>query len=365
MSGASVPDAQVLRAQLAPWGDWLAHRTDQLFSLEERCRLAGSQQDSDDVAAAFVARKAIADRVAAVGALVDKNRREAAALVTRPLVDDLGGPVGTSIDDAARLLDAILASVEKRIAGAELRQEIDAEQIAAIDADLVLAERLSSELGAQVNYVGQLRTQRDQRRDLGVLAPLLAAARLDLQRADVERQRVLDAFAAVGDRLVHLADEEREVRALAERCRAKVQRAPVLAVPSVAAVGDAPAADGLHGLAWPSQRARIEPFVTKVDRLASALAEARRRFQAPLDERDDLRGLLQGFRSKAGAHGLAEHAQLEPIYRAAEALLWAAPCDLAAARPLVQQYVAAVNERTGGSAGRQPAGAIEDMRRAQ
>ena len=73
--------------------------------------------------------------------------------------------------------------------------------------------------------------------------------------------------------------------------------------------------------------------------------ECRRRFQQPLDERDDLRGLLQSFRDKAGAHGFAESSDLEPLYRQAESLLWSAPCDVAAARPLVERYVAAVNAK--------------------
>ncbi|MEO7371129.1 MAG: hypothetical protein ABIZ69_09710, partial [Ilumatobacteraceae bacterium] len=103
--------------------------------------------------------------------------------------------------------------------------------------------------------------------------------------------------------------------------------------------------DELKAMPWAAARAAMAPVVDKVAQLEAAFAEARRRFQQPLDDRDDLRGLLQSFRDKAGAHGFGENAEIEPLYRRAESLLWAAPCDLAAARPLVDQYVAAVNAK--------------------
>ncbi len=100
---------------------------------------------------------------------------------------------------------------------------------------------------------------------------------------------------------------------------------------------------------WAAARAVMAPVVAKIERLEAALSEARRRFQQPIDARDDLRGLLQSFRGKAASRQLGEDADLEPIYRQAETLLWAAPCDVAAARPLVEQYVAAVNAKIASS----------------
>ena len=94
---------------------------------------------------------------------------------------------------------------------------------------------------------------------------------------------------------------------------------------------------------WAAARGVMVPVLDKIERLDAALAEARHRYQQPLDDRDDLRGLLQSFRDKAAAHGLGENSDLEPLYRRAESYLWAAPCDLAAARPLVDRYVAVVN----------------------
>ena len=81
-----------------------------------------------------------------------------------------------------------------------------------------------------------------------------------------------------------------------------------------------------------------------VDRAGAALDEAERRFRAPLARRDELRGLLQAFRDKAASAGLAEHEQLDPRYVAARDLLWAAPCDLADAEALVDEYVRTINQ---------------------
>jgi hypothetical protein len=97
----------------------------------------------------------------------------------------------------------------------------------------------------------------------------------------------------------------------------------------------------------------VQPWLERLDRLGSAFDQARQRFQQVLDTRDQQRGLLQAFRDKAAGSGLGEHPDLEPLYRAAADVLWAAPCDLDRAAPLVQQYLAAVNAavaaRSGGA----------------
>src|SRR5262249_43118478 len=58
--------------------------------------------------------------------------------------------------------------------------------------------------------------------------------------------------------------------------------------------------------------------------------------------RDELRGLLDAYRAKAGRLGAAEDAALDASYRHAHDLLWTAPCDLAAASAAVTGYQQAV-----------------------
>jgi hypothetical protein len=92
----------------------------------------------------------------------------------------------------------------------------------------------------------------------------------------------------------------------------------------------------------------LTPYLSRLDRLGAALDEVERRFRATLDRRNELRGLLQAYRDKAGQRRLAEDPRLEPKYRAAKDVLWSAPCDLTAAEPLVAAYTDAVNALVAG-----------------
>ncbi len=109
-------------------------------------------------------------------------------------------------------------------------------------------------------------------------------------------------------------------------------------------LGPPPAID--PAVPWTAQRAGVSAYLERVERLERALAEAERRFQAPLTRRDEMRGLVQSFRDKAASTGGAEDEAIAPLYRAAADLLWSAPCDLDAAGATVQRYIDAVNART-------------------
>jgi hypothetical protein len=342
---AAEPTAQQMAALLAQWNDWLAGRTDAMLSLEDRVRTAGSDKDRADLAAAFVARKVVADRLQAIADLAGHDSAKAAALATKPLVDNLGSPVGADLADAAALVDAIVQRVESHVSTVETRSATEVAAATRADGDLTVAERLAEQLGSHINRAAQLRGDLIARRDLNGVAKRASELRIELEQADAERRRLFDSWTTLDQRLAGLTEAEASVRQLAERCRAKIAQAPTLAVPSVATVGPFASSDELKAMPWTAARAVMAPVVTKVEKLEAALAEARRRFQQPIDDRDDLRGLLQSFRGKAASRHLGEDPDLEPIYRQAESLLWAAPCDVAAARPLVEQYVAAVNAK--------------------
>lgn len=347
------PSAADLTRLLADWNEWLSVRTDALLSLEERVRSAGSRGDEADLAAAFVARKAITDRIEQITATSAIDRAAASALAGQPIHDDIGGMVGTSLSDAATLLDAVVQRVEHSIAGREQQQRAEAGVVHQADTDLAVAGRLAAEMGMQVNHVAHLRAALTARTDLADVAREAKAVRASLEAADAERVSLLQRWSSVANRLEALAHDETSVRALAERCREKVLHPPPLAVPSVAAFRAELAGDvgletalspaGLVGLPWSAVRARITPVLTKLDRIAAALTEAERRFQQPLRRRDELRGLLQGFADKASAAGVAESTDIDALYQRAKAVLWAAPCDVDAGAALVDQYVAAVN----------------------
>ena len=342
---SNTPSAEQMAALLAQWGEWLAARTDTMLSLEDRLRTAGTDEDRADLAAAFVARKAVDDRLRAISDLAGHDRSGAAAMAAQPLVDTLGAPIGTSLSDAGALVDAIVQRVEQRVSAREDQSADEVATATRADADLDVAERLARDLGSHVHRAAAIRGDLVARRDLPGTATRAAQLRGELEQMATERTTLFDRWGALGTRLAALGIGEAKVRALAERCRAKVVQAPALAVPSVAALGDLANADDLRAMPWAAARGVMGPVLDKVQRLEAALAEAAHRFQQPLEQRDDLRGLLQSFRDKADAHGLGEHRDLEPVYRKAQAVLWAAPCDLAVARPLVDQYVTAVNAK--------------------
>ncbi len=341
----SSPSGAQWETLLTQWNDWLGTRTDMMLSLEDRVRSAGTAADRADLAAAFVARKAIADRLQEIDDLAEHDREQAVALANQPLVDSLGGPVGKSLTGAADLVDAIVQRVEQHVVSVEWRAVNDVATAANAERDLAVAERLAMTLGSHVHSAAQLRAALSAGNKLSDVASQAAALRHELETADADRQQLFERWAGLSGRVRILGETEKSVRQLAQRCRDKIVDAPNLAVPSVAAVGDLVAVDSLTAMPWAAARATMLPVLTKVDHLDAALTEARRRFQQPLDERDGLRGLLQSFRDKAATHGFGEDADVEPKYRQAQAVLWAAPCDLGEARRLVDSYVAAVNVR--------------------
>lgn len=342
-NGVRIPTATEITQLLAEWNEWLAARTDSLLSLEERVRSAGTAADQADLAAAFVCRKAITDRLDDVGGLARRDRGAAAARAAQPLHDDLGALVGRDLSEAATLLDAVVQRVERSVAGHEQQQVAEARVVAQAGTDLAVAERLSVELGMQVNHVAQLQLALSRRERLADTAVEAAAVRASLEAAADERAGLLQQWHAVGGRVEALAVTEARVRELAARCREKIVQAPLLAVPSVAAyhVDREP----LDGLPWAAARGRIAPVLAKLDRVAAALAEAERRFQGALDRRDELRGLLQAFADKASAGGVMELPELDSLYQETKAVLWAAPCDLDRGGALVDRYVATVNTK--------------------
>jgi hypothetical protein len=64
---------------------------------------------------------------------------------------------------------------------------------------------------------------------------------------------------------------------------------------------------------------------------------------AALADRDELRGRLDAYRAKANAVGRSEDIELDDLHQQAMAELYQAPCDLDAARRLVEAYQRALN----------------------
>ena len=333
---------------LGQWDDWLSTATDRLMSLDERVTAVGDDlpdpaQAALDIAAAFLCRKAIGVRVDAIRA----DPAQAVALSARPVTDDHGAPVAADLSTAAALLGGVLDRVEAAVAGAESAHATLATDRTAATADLAVAERLAGELGHYAQRCAAARSRVDAAgrspdawRGLAVEA---AALRGELERIDGVRRTSFERWRALPSTLEALRSREAAVRDTVESIRSKVEPVPLLAVPSVDALGAVRPVEELEAMPWPAARVAMEPFLLRVDRLGAAFDEVAARFTAVLERRNELRGLLHAFRDKAGGSGLAEDASLEPLLRSAEQQLWSAPCNVDIAAELVRDYTDAVN----------------------
>ena len=163
-----------------------AHRRDVVVG-RSRPRRRGPTTDRADLAAAFVARKVVGDRLQRSPTSPSTTERKAAALANQPLVDNLGSPVGQNLEDAAELVDAIVRRVETNVSGVENRSAAEVGLATRADADLTVAERLARDLGSHVNRAAQLRSdlvaRRDLRRGRSASGGATPRARTDRRRA--------------------------------------------------------------------------------------------------------------------------------------------------------------------------------------
>jgi len=264
------------------------------FTLPEACTLAAALQDRLSAAVA-------GDAIAGSGAAARIDPVRAAIIRCREQAEALGVPTAR-IDELSAELEAAIASADP--------QKIAA-TVAAVDTETTIIERdLIKEAGMRAGRT--------------------------FQAAEV-RRRYDDA-----------ATKAARVSALAQQCREKIADPPRLAVPSIAVLGEPPVTrPGETPAERDAGRRELTEYARRLGRFAAALAEAETRFSAPLEEREDLRGLLGAYRKRAAANGLAEDLALADHYQAAHDVLWSAPCDLATARTLVGHYQHAVRVAVG------------------
>jgi len=282
-----------------------------------------------------------------------------AELMWGRLPDALGNPSAFTLGEATTLAAALEARLVARLDADAISGSGAAEGIQPLREAIARCQRLAATLGRRGGEAdvasGELETalnggdQADVAAAVTHLTGVIDALERDLIKEASLRSTVEAEAATAASRIVELTAVEAEVRDLARRCTEKITTAPHLAVPDVAALGPAPGIpDGAGDPGtWRAARAELEGYLGRLDRVAAAFAEARRRFEAPLDERGDLRGLLTAYRDRANRFGLAEDPALAELFEQARAALWTAPCDLARARPLVAAYQKAVRTAVG------------------
>jgi hypothetical protein len=92
-----------------------------------------------------------------------------------------------------------------------------------------------------------------------------------------------------------------------------------------------------HG-AWREARAVLEQWTARVRSLLEQAHRIARENRAPIEARNELRGLLDACRAKATRLGLIEDLQLSGLFKQAHDSLYTAPTDLVQATELVHRY---------------------------
>ncbi len=280
---------------------------------------------------------------------------ESARLMWGRLPDPLGAPSAFTLPEActlvAALVDRVIASlshdavagsgVAARLAAVRAAIERCRSHVEVLGTPAPDLERLAAELEAVVATGERVAMQVEVARVDGQIT----AIERDLIKEASGRARTAHRLAELQVRYDELSRRTASVIELAERCRSRIVDPPILAVPSVSVLGSPPGARAAAARTaddWIAARTEIDGYATRLERCGRALAEAELAYGAPLRRRDELRGLLGAYRTRAARSGFAEDPVLEDLHRSAHGLLWSAPCDVTEAERRVERYQTAV-----------------------
>ena len=348
---------------------------------ETKRRWEGAVVDLTVLWELFTAYTAVVDRAAEI--LTHARRHgarlaEIAALLTGPSVrlEAASSPVtsrnltGTgdtwfTLGTAVREMTRVFASVADVVKTAEGVWNEAADRLQQIGTDLAGAQQeasgfvdgdLAKMLAAAEADLGRLRgvlnsdplalSQRDH----------LDAARLDrLQHQTAEtvsraselvwlRDHADQRIAAVKAAVSAARDARQAAVTAQDRAVARIAAAAMPPLPDADSLaGRLAAVDGLR------EAGRLAGLSVELDAIENGAAaaatqcrEAEREAVALVDRRDELRGLLDGYRARVARLGAADNTDLGARYQYARELLWTAPCDLSASADAVTTYQQAV-----------------------
>jgi hypothetical protein len=275
------------------------------------------------------------------------------------------GITTVTVGAAVRDMKRAFAAVADVVSAAEAVWNEAADKLQQIETDLGVAkqqttgiadEALSGALTAAEAELAQLR-------DVLNHDPLALWQRgqVDLSRLDRLRERTAAAVSRARDVAALRADSSQRIAAVTatvtaarqawqdamaarQRAAAKIAAAALPKPPDVS--GLAPRLAALDTLRAEGRWTRLEAELDLLDKQAAVVAKGCRDTEqaatALLDQRDELRGLLDAYRARAAKLGGAEDSDLDARYDHARDLLWTAPCDLSAAADAVTGYQQAV-----------------------
>jgi len=229
-----------------------------------------------------------------------------------------------TLDAAARDLSGIDALGDQDLGreGAEVRAELDR-----------LRGLLNTDpLGDKVNPAAANRL-RDR-------AAAVAARSADLARLrDGAQQRIAAVTAAAA--AAHAARED--AAAACARAAAKITAVPAVPADRTDLTARIAALDSLLAAGrWTRLSSELDLLERELASATTDFRDTERAVAGLLGRRDELRGLLDAYKAKAGRLGAAEDPGLDARYDQARELLWTAPCDLNAAADAVSNFQQAV-----------------------
>ena len=361
------PSADEAREFLAELNRWVATLRTGLDRLDADAQLASDPDAyTPDIALAMSLCQSIGARRDELVTVWDSGRvgpselARLAVLMWGRLPDPLGAASAFTLSEAGTLVVALVdrltaALSTDAVAGSGVAGRITLMR-AAIDRCRSQAEVLGisasriDEIAAQLTSALATKDRERITQTVAAFDPEITTIERDLIKETSLRTSTARLLATVQTRFAELESRATTVGALAQRCQSRIAGLAEVAVPSMVALGPPPVRStsaASTAADWAAARDELDRYGARLDHLAAALGDAEEHYSAPLQARDDLRGLLGAYETRAARSGLAEDAGLTAAFRAAHEVLWSAPCDLHAAENLVERYQQAVRIAVG------------------
>ena len=280
--------------------------------------------------------------------------RGPAPLARRDLAD--AGREQLTLATARARMRGAFTKVTEVVSAAEQAWNDVADTLDAVAGDLSGIEALGDqELGMEL---AEVRTELDRLRGLLNTDPLgdkvnpaaanrlrdraaaVAARSADLARLrDGAQQRIAAVTAAAA--AAHAARED--AAAACARAAAKITAVPAVPADRTDLTARIAALDSLLAAGrWTRLSSELDLLERELASATTDFRDTERAVAGLLGRRDELRGLLDAYKAKAGRLGAAEDPGLDARYDQARELLWTAPCDLNAAADAVSNFQQAV-----------------------
>jgi hypothetical protein len=160
---------------------------------------------------------------------------------------------------------------------------------------------------------------------LGDLRVAHDALATDLDRARDLEKTLTEDLNAVRESYARVQDKIVDPIGVADLAPADITAYRALRAEAAGVLTDV-AAPGVH---WRTRRTQLDSWISRAQSLDAKLRTAASENLAPIQRRDELRGLLSAFEAKAAARRRIERPQIIERLRRARDIAEAAPCDIA------------------------------------